>query len=209
MRLTITPATVAWVVLALAATPRLALATPSACDAAAGNLVQNCGFESGSFADWAQSGNMEFTMVTSGNPNLVHSGNFGVGAGPVGSNGFISQTLADTAGALYRISIFFDPSGHTPSDFQIQWNGQVRLDLANTSHGWDTQGSPQWQLETVIAHGTGSDLLTIGFRDDQGWLGVDDVSVVAVSEREVAEPASLLLLATGLLGLGLRRRKTG
>jgi hypothetical protein len=37
-----------------------ARAVPSICDAAAGNLVVNCGFEAGSFTGWTQSGNTGF-----------------------------------------------------------------------------------------------------------------------------------------------------
>ena len=46
-----------------------AIAIPSICDSIAGNLVANCGFETGTFSSWTQSGNTDFTG-TNGN---VHS----------------------------------------------------------------------------------------------------------------------------------------
>src|SRR5437762_14133373 len=65
-----------------------AIAIPSICDGIAGNIVANCGFETGTFASWTQSGNTGFTAVgTIG----VNSGNFAASFGPVGSLGFIDQ----------------------------------------------------------------------------------------------------------------------
>ena len=34
-----------------------AIAIPSICDGIAGNIVSNCGFESGDFTSWTRSGN--------------------------------------------------------------------------------------------------------------------------------------------------------
>jgi len=52
---------------------------PSACDMVAGNLVMNCGFETGDFAGWTRSGDPTFTMIDSGS---AHSGMFGLDTGP-------------------------------------------------------------------------------------------------------------------------------
>ena len=50
-------------------------AASSICDNTTGNLVTNCGFESGSFSGWTRGGNPGFAGVTS-NPTYVNSGTF-------------------------------------------------------------------------------------------------------------------------------------
>jgi hypothetical protein len=57
-----------------------AILVPSECDATPGNLVANCGFETGDFTSWTQSGDLSFTDV---DPDCAHSGDFGLCAGPV------------------------------------------------------------------------------------------------------------------------------
>ena len=67
-------------------------AASSICDNTTGNLVTNCGFESGSFSGWTRGGNLGFTGVTS-NPTYVNSGAFGGQLGPIGSDGTLSQFI--------------------------------------------------------------------------------------------------------------------
>src|SRR5215831_7275933 len=85
--------------ISLASAPRAAVAVPSICDAIPENLIINCGFESRTgLGGWTQSGNTSFTFVappglldaTLNNPN---SGNRFAALGPVGSEGFLSQTF--------------------------------------------------------------------------------------------------------------------
>jgi hypothetical protein len=182
----------------------IGLDPPSACNAIAGNLVANCGFETGTLAGWTQSGNLGFTTVVSGAAQFVHSGTYGLEAGPVGSDGFISQTLATTAGTTYTINAWYDPSGQAPSDFDIEWNGATLFNVVNDPTGWFTTGTPQWVLETVTATAIGNDLLTISFRDDVNFAGIDDISVVG-TPATVPEPTSLALFGAALAGLGMIR----
>jgi hypothetical protein len=71
------------------------------------NLVTNPGFESGTLVgSWTQSGNLGFTSVANSAP-FVHSGTFGLEMGPVGSLGFITQTLATQVGTTYDLSYWF------------------------------------------------------------------------------------------------------
>jgi hypothetical protein len=191
--------------IALAAAPPMAAAVPSVCDAVSGNLVRNCGFETGTFSDWTASGNTADLGVSS-LPQFAHSGNDGVAFGEVGSDGFLSQTLTTTPGATYTISVWYDPSGATPSNFDIQWDGFTLLSLSNVTPGWLASGGPAWRDEIVAATGTGSDTLTLGFRDIPSFSGLDDISVTDPPAR-IPEPASLLALGTALLGLGFCRRR--
>ena len=172
---------------------------PSQCDAIAGNLVTNCGFETGDLTGWTQSGNTGHTGVAFDTPFFVHSGDYGLQEGPVGSDGFISQTLSTVPGAAYSITAWYNPSGSTPADFDIEWNGNTLLDVPD----FPVTG---WLPYTVFATGTGSDLLTISFRDDPSFSGIDDISVTSVTAAP--EPGSLALLGAAFAGLGLLRRRS-
>ena len=92
--------------LALAVFAILGLAAPAArADACsvAGNIVTNCGFETGTFAGWTVVDASGFTAVTAGS---AHSGAFGVSTGPVGVPGTLTQTLATTSGGTYTLSFW-------------------------------------------------------------------------------------------------------
>ena len=71
------------------------------CYGIAGNLVANCGFETGDFAAWTQSGNLGFTGMGTTNPN---SGSFAAFLGPIGSDGFLTQNVGtNTTPLLCRV----------------------------------------------------------------------------------------------------------
>src|SRR5713226_6733032 len=80
------------------------------------NLITNPGFETGDFSGWIQFGNVGFTGVDGG---LPHSGSFAAFLGPVGSLGFLSQTLATTPGIRYDLRFFLLSDGGLPNEFQV------------------------------------------------------------------------------------------
>src|SRR5437879_1853568 len=100
-----------------------AIAVPSICDSVTGNLVSNCGFETGTFASWTQSGNTGFTGVSGG--GVENSGASGAFFGPVGSLGFITQVLSTTAGGTYDLTFWLRADAGTPNRFQASWNGAI------------------------------------------------------------------------------------
>jgi hypothetical protein len=56
--------------------------------------------------------------------------------------------------------------------------------------------------------GTGSDTISFAFRDDQAYMALDNVSVSEASGGTTPEPSTLLMMATGVAGLGgVVRRK--
>jgi hypothetical protein len=141
-----------------------------ACNRVPGNLVTNCGFETGDFTAWTQSGDLNDVGVLS-DPVFVHSGNFGVNAGPIPDLGFIAQNVTTTPGASYSVCYWLaNAFGQPPDHFQVSWNGTVILDQVVL----DEFGYSQNCLAVVAT--SDSTELKFGFQT-WGWFAFDDVSV--------------------------------
>jgi hypothetical protein len=143
------------------------------------SLLQNGGFETGSFSSWVLSGNISDNVVSS---SLIapHSGNYAAVFGQVGSLAYLSQTVPTSPGQAYLLSFWLsNPSGATPNQFLVNWN--TNLTSTNTLLSQTNLGAFNWTNEqfVVIATETNS-VLQFGFRDDPQFLGLDDVSLVEV-----------------------------
>jgi hypothetical protein len=133
-------------------------------------LVQNGGFETGSFSSWTQSGSTADTSVTSSS-SYVHSGTYGAELGPVGSLGYLSQTLATVPGQSYLLSFWVENFASTNDEFSVAWNGSTLYDQTNLpAFGWANY------VFAVTATNT-SMVLQFGFRNDPTYFGLDDISV--------------------------------
>jgi hypothetical protein len=105
--------------------------------------------------------------------------------GQPGSLGYLSQTLATTAGANYLLSFWLNsPDGQTPNQFQVSWNSAVLYSRSNLpALGWTN-------LQFVIAATGSATVLQFGFLDNPTALGLDDISVVQISPTITLQPQS-------------------
>jgi PEP-CTERM motif len=159
------------------------------------NLVQNGGFETGDLSNWTEVGNTGYGGVTCGS---APEGSCEAFFGPAGSLGGIEQSIATTVGGEYAISFILNSDGGTPGAFTVDFGTDTLLSLTNPPAAGN-------QTFTFDALATAADtVLQIQFQDDPGFMFLDGVQVSAVPE-----PASIVLMSVGLLGLAAsRRRKT-
>jgi hypothetical protein len=202
----------------------LALAATSRAD----NLVINGGFETGDFSNWVQSGDTSCTAVFASGIDLqttacgygsatsaiVNSGNYAAYLGPTISNGFLTQNLATTAGVGYTLTFWLaslgnPPTGNTPNDFNVSWDGSQIYSATNLGAFGFTQFS-----FNVVASTASTALVIGGFENQNSYFALDDVSVSTSLNGSnpppapTPEPGTVMLLGTGFAGIaGLTRRK--
>jgi hypothetical protein len=163
-------------------------------------LVTNGGFEDGNFSGWTQTGNTGFTSVSNA-AAYVHSGSYGAQLGPVGSDGFLSQSLVTVPGVTYNVTFWLKNVSGTPNDFSAMWGSDILLSLTDIAA---SASFTEYSFNPVATAST--TILEFGFRNDPGYLALDDVSVTGPVPT-VPEPMSLFLFGAGLVGMTVIGRK--
>jgi hypothetical protein len=160
------------------------------------NIVQNGGFETGTFAGWTQGGNTGFSGVECPGAAFVAEGNCDAFFGPVGSTGTLSQVLNTIIGQHYLVSFALRTDGGTTSLFSASLGAVSLITLTNPP------ATAYHLLSFDFLATSATTLLAFNFRDDPGFVNLDAVSV------SIPEPGTMALLGIGVIGLLLGRRKT-
>jgi hypothetical protein len=146
--------------------------TLSQCDAEynnrCGNIVQNCGFESGDLLGWVQGGNLSYTFVDG---EFAHSGNYALNAGPISTLGYISQNLPTTSGQTYYLT-FWLSNPPPPSQFVVIWDGNVVMATTDL----DPFDYTQFEIDNLWATSTSTELV-FAFYNPPDFFHFDDVVV--------------------------------
>jgi subtilase family serine protease len=158
-----------------------------------GNLVLNGGFETGNFTSWSLSGgDPGDSLVDNGSYSgiIPHSGKYVAALESIGSLSYLSQTLATTTGTTYLLSLWLNsPDGLTPNELLVSWNGNNLFDETNIpAIGWTN-------LHFLVSAAGTSTVLEFGFRDDPSYLGLDDISVMAVPPGIASQPQNVVVVA--------------
>ncbi len=158
-----------------------ASATDSACDAVPGNVVTNCGFETGDFSGWQltqEAADVGFTVVAmSPDPN---SGNYLSLSGPIGV-ATLTQTLSTTPGRIYDVSyaVMGGSTNQTESQRAV-FSAAVDGQTVGTVSG---EFLFSWQEQTSRITATGSaTTITFTFHNPPSFWHLDDVVVAPIAD---------------------------
>jgi hypothetical protein len=149
-------------------------------------LVQDGGFEAGDFCYWTLSGDQY--VYDDNFVDYADDSEYGTGYSPFAGDYFgafgqysdlayLSQPLPTQAGQFYLLSFWLEnPSGDTPNQFQVQWN--TNSTSTNVIFNQSNMGAFGWSnMQFVVQASTNITTLRFGFRNDNDYFALDNVSV--------------------------------
>ena len=172
--------------------------TPScatACPAGSFCGASNDGFETGSFAGWAQSGDTSFTAVATGtfdNELAPHGGTYAAHFGPNVGVGHLSQMIPASVGDYVTISFWYAAFGNNNS-FSAVFDGSSLVGYTNdTAH-------TAWTHYTFTATSTSNNpTISFNFTNPPDYTYLDDITIcVAPACQSACGPGSSCGLANG------------
>ncbi|HEY4415466.1 MAG TPA: immunoglobulin domain-containing protein, partial [Verrucomicrobiae bacterium] len=141
------------------------------------SLVFNGGFETDDFTGWTLAGDGDTTNYVDNSASFItpHSGLCVALLGQPVTMAYLSQNLPTISGQKYLLSLWlYNPlrgSGSNPNQFSVSWNGTTLYNKTNIPLlSWTN-------MQFIVTATTSSTVLLIGGREDNYFLGLDDVSV--------------------------------
>jgi hypothetical protein len=187
-------------------------ATPTSTCAVTGNLVNNCGFQSGDFTDWTVTGTVSSNFgVTSNVPN---SGTYDARFGDTTLD-YIDQSFSTGVGT-YSVSFYVDATvpGNVVSNngqFVVLWDGSNVISMTGSTYptpyctGPDSSGYDLCSFtENVTTAGTSD--IKFGGATAAAYYHLDDVTVTQ-NASTVPEPSSISFALVGLFSVFVAGRR--
>jgi hypothetical protein len=187
------------------------------CTGVVGNLVSNCGFETGDFTSWTLTGNdapgelnnlygVEGTdPINSIAPNSGASQAFFADLDANATT--LSQTLGTTPGTTYTLAFYLAQDtatggGQSPysNEVIVNFDGATLASLSDVP----VEGYTLYTYSGLASGG--STVLSLTMGNDLGETLLDDVSV-SIPSTSTPEPSTWGLMCAGLFGLGFAARR--